>query len=43
MLVENLKLELTDYSWQLYIGRDDKDDNDGGGDGARGLKSTLSH
>ena len=41
----NLKLELTEYSWQLYGGRDDKgdDDDDDGGDGAGGSESTPSH
>ena len=42
MLVGNLKLELTEYSWQLYGGRDSEDDDDGG-DNARGLESTLSY
>ena len=39
----NLKLELIEYSQQLYDGRDDDDDDDNGNDGARSLESTLSH
>ena len=43
-LAGNLKLELTEYSWQLYGGGyDDDDDDDDGGDGVGGLESTLSH
>ena len=42
LLMGNLKLELTEYSWQLYGGEDDDDDDDGG-DGVGGLESTLSH
>ena len=48
--MRNLKLELTEYSWQRYGGRDanDNDDDDdggggGGGDGVGGSKSTPSH
>ena len=43
LLVGNLKLELTEYSQQLYRGGDDEDDNDDGSDGARGSESSLSH
>jgi len=40
----NLKLELTEYSWQLYSGRDNEnDDDDDGDDGAGGSESTLSY
>jgi len=40
----NLKLELIEYSRQLYDGRDDDDDDDdNGNDGAGSLESTLSH
>ena len=47
-LAGNLKLELTEYSRQLYGGEDDEDDDDdddggGGGDGAGGSELTLSH
>ena len=43
MLAGNLKLELTEYSRQLYGGGDDKEDDDDGSDGVRGLELTLSH
>ena len=45
-LAGNLKLELTNYSWQLYGGKDmsdDDDDDDVGGEGGGGLALTLSH
>ena len=37
----NLKLEWTEYSRQLYGGEDADDDD--GGDGVEGSKSTPSH
>ena len=53
LLVGNLKLDLTEYSQQLYGGGDDKDDDDDGGggggggggdcDGVGGSESTPSH
>ena len=43
MLAGNLKLEPSEYSWQLYGGEDDEEDDNDGGDGAGGSKSTLSH
>ena len=50
LLAGNLKLDLTEYSQQLYGGGDDKDDDDdggggGGGDcnGVGGSESTPSH
>ena len=46
LLAGNLKIELTEYSRQLYGGKDDEDDDDGGGgggDSAGGLELTLSH
>ena len=42
----NLKLELTEYSWQLYgsgVEEDDDGGGGGGGDGVGGSKSTPSH
>ena len=39
----NLKLELTEYSRQLYGGKDGEEEDDDGGDGAGGLESTPSH
>ena len=46
LLALNLKLDLTEYSQQLYGGGDDKDDDDDGGgdcDGVGGSESTPSH
>ena len=46
LLVGNLKLELTEYSWQLYgsgVEEDDDGGGGGGGDGVGGSKSTPSH
>jgi len=38
------KLEVTEYSKQLYGGEGaDNDDDGGGGDGGRGLESTPSY
>ncbi|KAL0010913.1 hypothetical protein SO802_006021 [Lithocarpus litseifolius] len=52
-LVENLKLEMTEYSWQIYdrkgyafLGGDDDDNDDGGGGGGNGggdLEATPSY
>ena len=42
----NLKLELTEYSQQLYDGEDASDDDDNGddgGDGGEGSESTPSY
>ena len=39
----NLKLELTEYSRQLYGGKDGKEEDDDGGDGVGGSESTPSH
>ena len=40
----NLKLELIEYSWQLYeSGVEEDDDGGGGGDGVGGSESTPSH
>ena len=44
LLVGNLKLELTEYSRQLYeSGVEEDDDGGGGGDGVGGSESTPSH
>ena len=46
MLAGNLKLELAEYSQQLYGGKDDEEDDDDvddGGDGVGGLELTSSH
>ena len=40
--MRNLKLELVEYSRQLYGGGDDDDDG-GGGNSVGGSESTLSH
>ena len=42
-LTGNLKLEMIEYSRQLYGGKDGEEEDDDGGDGAGGLESTPSH
>ena len=44
-LARSHKLEVTEYSKQLYSGEGagDDDDGGGGGDGGRGLESTPSY
>ena len=46
-LTGNLKIEVIEYSRQLYngegVGDDDDDDGGGGGDGGGGLELTPSH